>query len=407
MKIVKLLSKSSVKILRGEKELSINDVEELPRGTIPGEWLCLVLSDYQKKYLAYVNTFAEIFFKIKIVREIEWTKDISENESVVAQEIIISLLNAAIKRRELFKGYESGCRLIYGGNDSLPGLIVDKYQKYILIQINTAGIDRFRDLIKTQIESKFKDYRVLYFDNVEYRKAEVLPLHEKEEFNDDLDILENGLYYKIPKNNLQKIGYYYDHRENRERLRNLLLKLNLKMDKGLDLFSYVGSWGLHLLSAGVGHVDFVDQANMEDVVLANLKHNNLEGRGSFFRSDVFKFLDQKKESDEFYDVIVSDPPAFTKSEKNKNTAIAGYEKLHLKAMRLLNERAIFVAASCTHYVDFFELDKTVQDAAIKNNQTLQFLEMGNQGFDHPMKSLKDKSFYIKYIVYYVYRGNHE
>jgi len=151
--------------------------------------------------------------------------------------------------------YQDGCRLVYGISDSLPGLIVDKYEKYILIQVNTAGLDRFRNLIRSTIRSLFVSHEIIFYDNEEYRKAEVLPTHDKEEIVNDLEVLENGIHYKIPKNVMQKIGYYYDHRENRARLKSLLLRLNIKKEKGLDLFSYVGSWGLHLLSAGLSSVD--------------------------------------------------------------------------------------------------------------------------------------------------------
>jgi 23S rRNA (cytosine1962-C5)-methyltransferase len=122
------------------------------------------------------------------------------------------------------------------------------------------------------------------------------------------------------------------------------------------------------------------------------------------RGDVFKYLDQALVENKKFDVIVSDPPAFTKSEKNKVTALQGYEKLHMKSMKLLNDQGIMVVASCTHYASFEELDKTVQDAAFRNGQKIQLLDLGGQGFDHPMTGLKDKSFYIKYLVYYVSRG---
>jgi len=393
-----------MKVLRGEMELSANDVEEIPKGMTPGEWFCLSDSTAKKRYIAYVNPYTENFFKIKILKTAHPQFNSQSDEKAVAEETIAELLSASLKRRTLFAGYENGARLVYGISDSLPGLIVDKYKKYILIQINTAGLDRFRDLIHSILQNAFPEQSVLFFDNEEYRKAEVLPVHERAILETDLEVQENGLNYLIPKTIMQKIGYYYDHRENRNRLKNLLLRLNVKKEKGLDLFSYVGSWGLHLLASGVQSVEFVDQGNMQIAVEDNVARNGFSGRGNFVRADVFKFLDQAASEGKSYDVIVSDPPAFTKSEKNKINAIQGYEKLHLKAMKLLSNEGIFVAASCTHYVSFEELDKTVQDAAFKNGQKLQLLDLGGQGFDHPMTGLKDKGFYIKYIVYHVHRG---
>lgn len=404
MKTLQLLSKCSMKVQREQRELSEKDVEEIPKGIIPGEWVCLVDPSAQKKYIAYINPNTDLFFKIKILKSVEWTFDTSVLESKMAEEVIAELLNSSFRKREVFLDYQDGCRLVYGASDCLPGLIVDKYKKYILVQVNTAGLDRFRGVIRSTIKNYFEKHEVVFYDNEEYRKAEVLPIHEKESIAEELEILENGLHYRIPKAVMQKIGYYYDHRENRARLKSLLQRLNVKKDSGLDLFSYVGSWGLHLLSAGVSYVEFVDQGQMENAILGNLKLNHFSDKGRFVRSDVFKFLDQALAENKKYDVIVSDPPAFTKSEKNKSTALQGYEKLHLKAMKLLNDEGIMVVASCTHYASHEELDKTLQDAAFRNGQKIQLLDMGLQGFDHPMTGLKDKSFYIKYLVYYVKRG---
>ncbi|MBY0415863.1 MAG: class I SAM-dependent methyltransferase, partial [Bdellovibrionales bacterium] len=332
------------------------------------------------------------------------TYNVKSDEESVAKTIISAHLKSAFRRRDFFNDYQNGARLVYGMNDALPGIIVDKYEKYIFAQINTAGMDRFRGLIKDLLIERYPNQKVLFFDNMEYRKAEVLPIHEPEKIEEDLDIVENGLRYKIPQSVVQKIGYYYDHRENREKMANLLKRTSFAKKTGLDLFSYVGSWGLHMLKAGVETVEFVDQGNMEETTQRHLELNSFKGRGSFTRADVFKFLDTAQTSGKKYDVIVSDPPAFTKSEKNKLMAIQGYEKLHLKAMRLLNDEALMVVASCTHHVNYEELDKTVQEAAMKNSQRVQLLDLGEQGFDHPFSGFKDKSFYIKYLVYFVSRG---
>lgn len=377
----------------------------MSKGLRPGEWIILEDQLAKKNYIAYINPYSESFYKLKILSEDKTKKyNVKSDEEVVARELIVANLQAAFKLRDYLTDYSNGARLVYGMNDSLPGIIVDKYQKYILAQINTAGMDRFRDLIKAEIVKKYPEQKVLFFDNLEYRKAEVLPIHEPEKITEDLDILENGIQYRISQTVMQKIGYYYDHRENRSKLANLLTRTSFPKKTGLDLFSYVGSWGLHMLKAGVENVEFVDQANMEVATNTNLELNNFKGRGHFTRSDVFKFLDTALTSGKKYDVIVSDPPAFTKSEKNKIQALQGYEKLHLKAMRLLSDEGLMVVASCTHHVNYEELDKTVQEAALKNSQNVQLLDLGVQGMDHPFSGFKDKSFYIKYLVYFVSRG---
>ncbi|MBC7430104.1 MAG: RsmD family RNA methyltransferase, partial [Bacteriovorax sp.] len=325
-----------MKVVRGERELSEKDMVEIPKGLRPGEWIIIDDQLSKKNFIAYINPYSESFYKIKIISEdLEKKYNAKSDEESAALELIIFHLKKAFKKRDFYKDYASGARLVYGMNDSLPGIIVDKYEKYIFAQINTAGMDRFRAAIKIEIEKHYPQQKVLFFDNPEYRKAEVLPVHDSEKMEGDLDVLENGLSYKISQQVMQKIGYYYDHRENRSKFAHLLKRTSFNKRTGLDLFSYVGSWGLHMLSSGVENVEFVDQGNMEEAIQKNLALNNFSGRGTFTRADVFKFLDTTAASGKKYDVIVSDPPAFTKSEKNKAQAIQGYEKLHLKTMKIL------------------------------------------------------------------------
>lgn len=404
MKLLSISPKASSKVARGEKELSEKDVLEIPKGLIPGEWILLVDTQLGKQYVGYCNPYSENFFKIKILlMDTDKKYSTQDNEQNVGWAILERNIVYAINLRKKYHDYHRGSRLVHGLNDSLPGLIVDSYTDIVLIQINTAGIDRFREAILKLFKEHFPKHEVHLFDNATYRKAEVLPMHEVT-FNNNLAVEENGLRYCIPANVVQKIGYYYDHRENRNKLKNLILRLNHNYKSGLDLFSYVGSWGLHLLQAGLEKIYFVDQADMQEVTSANLKLNGFEGRGVFTRQDVFKYIDQAVSRGEKFDVVVSDPPAFTKSEKNKVNAIQGYEKLHSKALRLVNDGGLMIVASCTHYVSFEELDKTVQEAAFNNRQSIQLLDLGIQGFDHPVSGFKDKSFYIKYLAYTVYRG---
>ncbi len=382
------------------KEFFNSDFEDIPKSCVPGEWV--YVCDYKSNIhgIGFINPFVQQGPILRIVRFLEAAiKNVDQQE--IGKSIILENLRAAISRREVFKNYHEGSRVVFGDNDYLPGLIVDRYKNAILIQINTAGIDKFREEIKSELQLHFKNETVYFHDNLEYRKNEVLPEYEYEKFESDLEVIENDFRYEIPSRLIQKIGYYYDHRENRSKLEKKLDEINIVKDNALDLFSYVGSWGMHLLRAGVKEVTFVDQADMSQITQNNLNLNSFEGRGSFIRKDVFSFIGEQASQGNKYNIIVSDPPAFSKNEKNKKNAIVGYEKLHTKLMQLLQPKSLLVVASCTHYVSLAELDETVKKAAIKAKRDTQIIDIGVQGHDHVFFDIKDKANYIKYFLYYV------
>jgi len=401
MKVLKLKDAGAQKLARGEWELFERDCVEFSKGLTPGEWIILEDEKSKLKHLAYVNPVAKNGLVIKLF-ELNIEKKIRSNLNV--QDIwntIESKLKLACDRRAVFLSYKSGSRLVYGANDGLVGLIVDQYVQHILIQINTAGLDAFREQIKNFFKTRFPEHQVYILDNDVYRANEGLPNYEDQlaQF-DEIKVEENGLKYLVNRKSLQKIGYYYDHRENRLKLSRLITSMDLPYQSGLDLFSYVGSWGMHLLKSGIKHVTFVDQGDFEKIITQNLSLNEFElSCGQFVRSDVFKWLNDAIKNNLEFDVVVSDPPAFAKSDKNVDAALSGYEKLHTLALQLTKNNGLFVAASCTHYVDVLSLDKTVQRSLRKLSVGGQLLDMGIQGFDHPVSSLQDKGLYIKYLVY--------
>ncbi|PIK14460.1 class I SAM-dependent methyltransferase [Halobacteriovorax sp. JY17] len=365
------------------------DIETSIKSFRPGEWV--VIKREAQLYIGFVNPHVIAGPVLRVVKEIK--------EEVEPRDFVLGLLEKAFLKRSKFRAY-SNYRLSYGESDFLPGLIVDVFNNYVLVQINTAGIDIFREEIKSFLEEKYPKRKVVLFDNESYRKNEMLPMYENTKV-DKVDIEESGLKYSIDGETIQKIGYYFDHRENRLKLERFLKEIS-PLDKGLDLFSYVGSWGLHMLRGGVLKVDFVDQAKMDKNIKSNLSLNEFEGRGEFIRKDVFSYLDQCIQTKESFDIIISDPPAFSKSEKNLKKALGGYEKLHTKSLRLLKDEGYYVAASCTHGVSIEDLDLTVLKASKKIGKRVQLLDIGVQGWDHPFESLGSKAFYIKYLLYQVY-----
>lgn len=373
---------------RGENFFFEKDLNESIRSCTPGEWITVTLG--KKKVIGFVNPFVENGAAVTIINDYASSPE----------EYLKKTITKKINRRTLL-GYGQNSRLIYGFEDNLPGIIVDSYTNAAIAQINNAGMDKYRSLIK-ELLNDLLDSQVYFLDNESYRKNEGLPLYEIETLPDEIIVEESEFKYKLSSSVMQKVGYYYDHRENRLKLEKTIKRLNRKFTKGVDLFCYIGSWGLHALRAGVEHLEFVDQADMNDTVMGNIEFNNIEShRASFERTDVFKYLDAKIETSSSFDLIICDPPSFTKSAKNKNKAIAGYEKLYAKIFQLIENGGVLAAASCTQYISLEELDLAVVKMAKKYGRQVQVLDLGIQGWDHPIKSLKSKSNYIKYLCYIV------
>jgi len=395
--VKELILKPKISLFK-KNDLYQKDFSDVPKSCFPGEWVLIKEKVGETSFIGYINPFVT---SGPIVRVIERHSGSKEDEAQLAQEIILKNLLKAIQNRLIYKTYQSGMRLVHGGADHLPGLIIDAYENAILIQINTAGLDRFRNEIKKFCEETFPAKSVHFHDSLKYRQNEGLPQYAMEEFKESLKIKENDFSYSLPANLIQKIGYYYDHRENRKKLETKIKELDISLKEGLDLFCYMGSWGLHLLRAGLEQVIFVDQGNFKQEIEGNLKSNGFSGRGSFVHSDVFAYLDDALSEGKIFDVVVGDPPAFSKELKNVNKALAGYQKLHRKVMKVLAPEALYAAASCTHNISFSDLAKTVYEASLKEGKSLQIIDVGVQGGDHPFFSFESREHYLKYILYIV------
>lgn len=383
-----------------QKQLQLKaDWCEVKVRPIAGEWV-LFLSSHDS-YLGYANTMIErpSFYIVERVTKDKLPEYLKENEEAVAKRVLKKLLENAINYRMNILPYGENARMVYGSADFLPGLIVDAYLNVVMVQINTAGIDRFRDLIKDLLLSRFPNKEIYFLDNENQRKKEQLPQYPISQRAKVLHVIDGRLELEISSNAWQKNGYYYDHRDNRQRFYQKLTELKLDLNNGLDLFCYLGSWGITALKAGVKNCDFVDQANLGTELDVNLQKNHLIGRGVFHHGDVFAFLDHKIREKALYDVVVSDPPSFAKSLDKKPQAIQGYKKLHKKVFQVLRPNSVVCFASCTHYVTPQEFESTILDAAISEKRHLKLIDTGLQALDHPFVNFNDKSYYLKYFVY--------
>lgn len=391
MREILIKAKKGSRPLKFRSEFFEREVVSGLKGCPPGEWAVLMEEGNPSsgKLLVMANPLVRWGAPIRSLGPYK------EGQSD-PQKFLEQNLHRAIKKRRNFKSLSLGSRLVYGDADGLPGLIIDEYKNGVVVQINTAGIDKHREWIKDYLSSSLSK-TVLLLDNPDYREGEGLPTYEEGDLI-DLEVEENGLIFNISKDVLQKVGYYYDHRINRRKLQDWIQDYQKELINGVDLFSYAGSWGMNALKAGVKKVDFVDQGNFQETVQRNLQLNNLQDRGTFFREDVFQWI---KDSKSTYDLVMCDPPAFSKSLKNKSKALGGYEKLHRGLSQIVHSGSLLAIGSCTHGIGHEELDQTVLKGFKDSPFELTLLDMGLQGVDHPISHLGDSGFYIKFLLYLV------
>jgi 23S rRNA (cytosine1962-C5)-methyltransferase len=390
------LSKTGINKVRSHQmELKVTDFDDSIKSLPPGEWCVMQLAP-NEMWVGFVNPLIEDKYSCAQLLG----KVTSESlKTFSAENFLAEKISTAYAKRKRFQGYERNARIFYGMSDGLPGLIIDLFENAAIIQINTAGLDRHREFIHKTV-SVLTETKAYLLDNAKYREKESLPTFSTEKLP-DLDVLENSLKYKIRSEVLQKVGFYFDHRENRFQLMNILSRLAQKPSLGLDLFSYAGAWGMSALKAGVKEVQFVDQGDFAPEVEEALNLNGFAARGKFSRTDVFRFLDDSIQKNSKFDLILCDPPAFAKSALQKTQALEGYSKLHRKVFKALTPGGCVAFSSCTHYVGHDEFQKNVLEAANKENRKVQLIYSGIQGFDHPVSSLEDRSNYIKSYFYIV------
>ncbi len=397
MKLVNLKKNGLNRIKSGHDELRADDIENSIKSFIPGEWIAL--TSLEGQWLAFVNPLVVApSSSITVLRDLD-KAELTQDIDIIAKKYLKEKLEKSYSRRSKLKNYLDGCRLVYGASDDLPGLQVDLFTNACFIQINTAGIDTYREFVKTTLET-LTSRQCYFLDNQKYREKESLPIFETEAIP-SLVIKENGLDLYVRSEVLQKVGYYYDHRENRRVLIDLINRMNHKFTSGVDLFCYVGSWGLHALKSGVEHMSFVDQGDFSIEIKKNLELNKFDDRGSYTRADVFKYLDQCVAENTKFDLILSDPPAFAKSAAQKKGAIEGYHKLHKKVLKVAAPWSLIGFSSCTHYVTQEEFQRTIIEEAAKEKRNIHLVYQGLQGWDHPVKTTMDKANYIKSFFYIV------
>jgi 23S rRNA (cytosine1962-C5)-methyltransferase len=294
-------------------------------------------------------------------------------------------------------------RLIFGESDLLPGLVVDRFGDHLCVQLNTAGMDAMRDLVIEALVRMLQPTSILLRNDAAVRKLEGLPLEVVTAYGevpDEVELIENGVRFLAPLAAGQKTGWFYDQRPNREWLRNIVPGKRV-----LDLFSYVGSFGIQAAVFGADDVWCADISESAlDMVHKNAELNGVADKLNTVQGDAFTILKSLKEADERFDVIIVDPPAFIKRKKDMKEGMLAYRRINEMAMRLLNNDGYLISASCSMHMPREELLDLVRASARHIDRHAQILAEGMQGMDHPVHPAIPETRYLKAVLSRVSRA---
>lgn len=299
----------------------------------------------------------------------------------------------------------SSCRLIFGEADFLPGLVVDKFSDVLVVQSLALGIDKMKMTIIRLLEEVLaadgvKIRGVFERSDAKVREQEGMERVKgflSEPFDTSVEIVENGVHYLVDVKDGQKTGFFLDQKYNRLAVQKLC-----KDARVLDCFTHTGSFALNAAYAGAKEVIGVDASELGvEQARKNASLNGLENVASFVCEDVFELLPRLEKEGEKFDVVILDPPAFTKSRNSIKNAIKGYREINLRGMKLVKDGGYLCTCSCSHFMDYELFTKTINQAAHNVHKRLRQVEYRTQAPDHPILWAADESYYLKFYTFQV------
>ena len=364
-----------------------SDIERVP-AVESGEVVKVV--DPRGRFLAWAHYGAESEISLRILSR--------QTEAIIDRQFWRERLAQAVDLRSRVVQDSDCCRLVHGDGDALPGLVVDRYGDALVIQTLTRGMERLKMLWVELLVELLQPTLIIERNDARVRQLEQLPmvnatLYERPGLVTpaELIVTENGLRFKVDLLTGQKTGAFLDQRENRAVVRQLA------RGRGLDCFSFHGSFALHL-AAGCEQVIGLDislpaiERARENAALNGL--SNIE----FIETNVFDKLREYDDRGERFETIVLDPPAFARNRAAREGALRGYKEINLRAMRLLSAGGTLITCTCSYHVSEPAFQQILEDAARDAGRTLQIIEKRTQGRDHPMMLSLPETFYLKCFV---------
>lgn len=299
----------------------------------------------------------------------------------------------------------SSCRIIFGEADFLPGIVIDKFSDVLVVESLALGIERWKPVIVEKLKQVLAEDGILIRGVYERSDAKVRLLEGLERykgfigepFDTKVEILENGVRYLVDVEDGQKTGFFLDQKYNRLAIQRLC-----KGKKVLDCFTHTGSFALNAGIAGASSVLGVDASELGiRQAEENAALNDLSDTVSFVCADVFDLLPELEAKGETFDVVILDPPAFTKSRSSIKNAVKGYREINLRGMKLVKDGGYLATCSCSHFMDPELFTKTIREAAGNVHKRLRQVEYRTQAADHPILWAADQSYYLKFYIFQV------
>ncbi|MFZ5723662.1 MAG: class I SAM-dependent rRNA methyltransferase [Pseudomonadota bacterium] len=324
-----------------------------------------------------------------------------EADKPLDQSLLVHRLNIALSLREKVFATPH-YRLVYGDSDGLPGLVVDRYDDVLVVQIGTAGMEKLREQVIAALVKVLKPFGILLRNDASVRALEGLPEEIAVAHGtvpEQVELVENGVRFRAPVRSGQKTGWFYDHRDNRARLMALVAQAARTPERAprvLDVFSYIGGWGVQAAVAGAADVLCVDaSAPALALVGENAALNDAGGRVRTLEGDAFQAMKSLLDDGERFDIVVMDPPAFIKRRKDVEQGTIAYRRVNELAMRLLQKDGLLVSGSCSMHLSRADLLDVVRATGRQVDRHVQVIAQGGQGADHPVLPAIPETDYLK------------
>ena len=386
MSTVYLKRKITPRVVNGHPWVFANEVEKIEGEVQAGDIVELYTHDKKFVGKGYINPKSQILVRL-----------LTRNKAdIINDDYFTERIRQCWEYRKKI-GYTENCRLVFGEADSLPQLIIDKFNDYFVIQTLALGIDVWKPALVKAINTVFQPKGIYERNDVPVRELEGLSQQKgflSAPFDTNIVINENGLRFHVDIENGQKTGYFLDQQDNRRAIRHIV-----KDAEVLGAFTYTGTFEIHAAHYGAKSVLGLDiSANAVTQANRNAELNGVQDRCRFETANAFDVLKQWGKEGRQYDVVMLDPPAFTKSRETIQKAITGYKEINLRGMKLVRPGGFLVTSSCTNLVHPELFLQTIDMAAKDARRRIRQVTFQAQASDHPIIWGMENTNYLKFLI---------